>query len=112
MAEILFLTVLMLLGMGAYWAMILFPRQRDFQKRQKMARSLSAGDEVITFGGIIGRVQAVDAEQGIAHVEIARGVTVRLVTAAIVQEYNPEEIAENARKGLGTSENIQTDTTA
>lgn len=100
MGELLFLTVLMLLGMGAYWAMVLFPRQRDFQKRQQMARSLSAGDEVITFGGIIGKVQSIDAEQGIAHVEIARGVTVRLVTAAMVQRYDPEEIAQNARIGL------------
>jgi preprotein translocase subunit YajC len=111
MAELLFLTVLMLLGMGAYWAMVLFPRQRDFQKRQQMARALSAGDEIITFGGIIGKVQAIDAEQGIAHVEIAKGVTVRLVTAALVQRYDPEEIAENARKGLDT-ENTPTNTTS
>lgn len=100
MGELLFVTVLMLLGMGAYWAMVLFPRQRDFQKRQKMARSLSAGDEIITFGGIIGKVQAIDAEQGIAHVEISEGITVKMVIAAMVQRYDPEEIAQNARMGL------------
>ena len=80
--------------------MVIFPRQRDFQKRQKFARALSAGDEVVTYGGIIGRVLAVDAEQGVAQVEIADGVVVRLITAAIMQPYEPEAIASAARRGL------------
>src|SRR5688572_13588204 len=89
MAEFLALAVLLLLGMAAYAAFSLMPRQREFQKRQQMARSLSAGDEVITFGGIIGKVQAIDGEHGIAHVELANGITVRIVTAAIMQRYEP-----------------------
>ena len=95
----IFLLVLLLLAMLAYWAMVLYPRQRDFQKRQQMARSLSAGDEVITFGGVIGKVQQIDSDMGIAHVEIADGVTVKLVTAAIMQRYDREEIARNAQMG-------------
>jgi preprotein translocase subunit YajC len=100
MPEFIMLAVIGALGIAAYWALVLFPRQRDFQKRQRMARSLSAGDEVITAGGIIGKIQGIDAEKGIAHIEIADNVVVKLVTAAIIQAYDPEEIAKNARMGL------------
>ena len=104
MPEIILLAVLLLLGLGGYWAMVLFPRQRDFQKRQQMARTLSAGDEVITYGGIIGKVQRIDGDMGIAHVEIADGVIVQVVNAAIMQRYDRAEIARHAKMGPGTSD--------
>lgn len=99
--EFVLLAVVMLLGLGAYWAMVIYPKQRDFSKRQRYVRALAAGDEVVTYGGIIGKVLAIDAEKGIARVEIADGVVVRLVTAALVQAYDAEAFAEAARKGLG-----------
>lgn len=102
--EFVLLALVMLLGLGAYWAMVIFPKQRDFSKRQQYVRSLAAGDEVVTYGGIIGKVLAIDAEKGVAQVEIADGVVVRLVTAALVQAYDPEAFAEAARKGLGETE--------
>ncbi len=100
MGELLFVALIMILGMGAYWAMVLFPRQREFTSRQRMARELSAGDEVVTFGGVIGRVQRIEAEKGIAWVEIAPDLQIRVVTAAIVQRYDPDAIARNAQIGL------------
>lgn len=104
--EFVLVAVLLLLGMGAYWSFIIFPRQRDFANRQKLVSTLHAGDEVVTYGGIIGTVRQVEAEQGIVHVEIADGVVVRLLAAAVVQAYNAEEIASSARKALGTAKTI------
>jgi preprotein translocase subunit YajC len=101
--EIVVLVIFMLV-IAAYWAMVVFPRQRDFQKRQQMARTLSAGDEIITYGGIIGKVQAIDGAMGVAHVEIANGVTVQVVTAAIMQRYDRDEIARHAQMGPGAAE--------
>jgi preprotein translocase subunit YajC len=100
MPEFALVAVLLVLGIGAYWSMVIFPRQRDFQKRQKYVRSLFAGDEVITFGGIVGKVVEVDSEQGIALVEIADGVVIRLITAALMQAYDADTIAENAQIGV------------
>jgi preprotein translocase subunit YajC len=104
MREFALLAFFMLLGLGAYWSMVVFPKQRDFQKRQKFARELTSGDEVITYGGVIGKVVDIDAELGVAQVEIADGVVIRIINAAIMQEYNAEEIAENARRGLNSDE--------
>lgn len=100
MGEFALLAFVLLLALGAWWSFVTFPKQRDFVKRQQFARSLAEGDEVITYGGIIGKVKNIDAELGIAYVEIAEGVTLRIITAALVQPYDAEEIAENARKGI------------
>lgn len=104
MAEFALLAFVMLLGLGAYWSMVIFPKQRDFAKRQRFARELAEGDEVITYGGLIGRVLDIDAEMGVAQVEIADGVVIRVINAALMQPYDAEEIAENARRGIREEE--------
>lgn len=106
MQEFALLGVIMVLVLGAYWSMVTFPKQRDFQKRQQFARSLHAGDEVVTYGGLVGRVVDIDSEKAIAYVEIADGVVVRLITAALMQPYDPEEIARNARMGQRDEEPV------
>ena len=56
-SEFFLVAFLLLAGMAVYWTMVLMPRQRNFQKRQRMARTLAEGDEVITGGGLVGRVK-------------------------------------------------------
>jgi preprotein translocase subunit YajC len=48
---------------------------------KKMVSSLAKGDEVVTTGGLLGRVTKVD--ENFASVEIADGVVVKLQKAAI-----------------------------
>ncbi|HYO89854.1 MAG TPA: preprotein translocase subunit YajC [Candidatus Limnocylindrales bacterium] len=100
MDEFIILAVILLLGLGAYWSLVIFPRQREFQKQQRYVRSLNVGDEMITFGGIIGRVQTIDADAGVAHLEVAPGITIRIVTAALMRPYDPTELAEAAQKAV------------
>lgn len=99
MQEFVLFGFIFLLILGAYWALVVYPKQRDFQKRRKYVSTLNPGEEVITYGGIVGRIIAVEAEKGIAHVEIADGIIVRFVTAALMQAYDPEELTRNARMG-------------
>ena len=61
---------------------------------------MAKGDEVVTFGGIVGTVLDVDAESGTAQVEIANGVVVKMLNAALMQSYDPEQIAADAKRGL------------
>lgn len=101
MPEIVLVGLVMILALGAYWSLVIFPRQRDFTKRQRYISTLSPGDEMITYGGIIGIVERIDADAGIAYVEIAPGIQVRMLMAALVRPYDAEEIAENARRAGG-----------
>jgi preprotein translocase subunit YajC len=100
MEEIIIVGLVLILGLGAYWSLVIFPRQREFQKQQTYVRTLQAGDEMITFGGIIGRVLDIDADKGIAQVEIADGVVIRVVTAALMRPFDADELARNAQMGL------------
>ncbi len=99
MEEIILLGVVMVLGLGAYWSLVIFPRQRDFQKQQKYVSTLSPGDEMITYGGIIARVVSLEPEKGIATVEIADGVIVRVLAASLMRPYDPEELERSAELG-------------
>ncbi len=107
MPEFLLLGLVLILLLGAYWSMVVFPRQREFQVRQKFARALAVGDEVVTYGGIIGKVQSMDVDKGVAYVEIADGVVVRFLMASLVHPYDAEEFAKAARTGLDEDKRVQ-----
>ncbi len=100
MQEFVAFSVVILLLMGAYWSMVVFPKQRAFKNHNQYVRTLGPGDEVITFGGIIGTIVRMDAEAGIAYVEIAQGVEVRLLTAALTRPYQPEDVALHSQVGV------------
>jgi preprotein translocase subunit YajC len=93
------LFIIGLFAIGIYTFTIL-PRQRAFKERQKLVSELTVGTEVTTYGGMIGKVTKIEADQGIVHLEIANGVTVRLLMQAIGSEYKPAEVADSAQKAM------------
>jgi preprotein translocase subunit YajC len=100
MDQSVFFLMLLLLGMAAYYSFILFPKQREFRKKQKDISALQIGDEVVTFGGIIGTIVEIDTELGVAHVEIAPSIQIRLLIAALMQKYDAEAVAAAARESM------------
>ena len=110
MAEFVLVFAILALVLGGYWALVVFPKQRAFQHKQKFARSLHVGDEVVTYGGIVGKIIDIDVDHGVSQVEIAEGVRVKLLTAALQQPYDRDEIAYNA--GLGGEKRSDERTTA
>jgi preprotein translocase subunit YajC len=100
MPEIVAFSVLVLLLMGGYWSMVIFPKQRAFKKHNLYVRTLKPGDEVITFGGIIGTLISMDNETGVAYVEIADNVEVRVLTAALSRPYEPDDVALHSKVGI------------
>lgn len=100
MVEFAFVFAILALVLGGYWTMFVFPKQRAFRHKQKLVRSLHVGDEIVTYGGLIGKIIDIDVGQGVSHVEIADGVTIRLLTAALQQVHDPQEIARSAGMGI------------
>ena len=99
MSEFLLVFAILALALGVYWTMFIFPKQRAFKHKQKLVRSLHVGDEIVTYGGIVGKIIDIDVELGVSYVEIADGVTVKLLTAALQQVYNAEVLAQQANIG-------------
>src|SRR5258708_12229905 len=92
MQEFVAFSVVLLLLMGGYWSMVVFPKQRAFKKHNQYVHALGPGDEVITFGGIIGTITTMDAEAGVAYVKIAENVEVKVLTAALTRPYHPDHV--------------------
>ena len=63
--------------------LILRPQQKRMKEHKNMVAALKRGDQVITQGGLIGKVT--DVKEDEVTVEIAQGVKVRVVRATISQ---------------------------
>jgi preprotein translocase subunit YajC len=71
------------------------PQQKKMKEHREMVAALRRGDQVVTQGGLIGKVTKVK-DDGEIEVEIAQGVKVRVVRSTIVQVMNKTEPAEAA----------------
>jgi len=105
--EAIFFLAILLLIMAGYYSLVVMPKQHDFKKHQSYVSTLNVGDEVITHGGLIGTITELDVEVGIVRITIAEGVEVRIITAAVLQQYIPQEIERNAKIGLGIQESSE-----
>ena len=68
--------VMMVLFIVIFYFLLIRPQQKKAKEHQAMLGRLSAGDEVLTAGGIVGRVQAVG--DIFVTLEIAEGVRIKV----------------------------------
>jgi preprotein translocase subunit YajC len=66
-----------------FYVLMIRPQQRRVKEHQATIAAVKKGDDVITGGGIRGRVTKVSDDE--AEVEIANGVKVRVVKSTISQ---------------------------
>ena len=81
---------------GVFYFLLIRPQQKLRKEHQAMLADLKKGDEVVTGGGIVGRVAKVDDNTVI--VEVAKGVEVVVVKATItsVMGKEPVKVAQQA----------------
>ena len=72
-----------------FYFLMIRPQQQRVKAHQAMLSAVKKGDEVITGGGIRGRVTRV-LDETEAEVEIAQGVKVRVVKSTLSQVINPK----------------------
>jgi preprotein translocase subunit YajC len=82
----------LILIFGIMYMLLIRPQQKKMKEHKSMIEALRRGDQVITQGGLIGKVAKVK-EDGEVEVEIAEGVKVRVVKATIAQVLNKTEPA-------------------
>ena len=66
---------------GIFYFLLIRPQTRRIKEQRTMIDAVARGDQVVTGGGLIGRVTKVDAEQ--VEVEIAQGVRVKVVKSTL-----------------------------
>ena len=72
--------------------LLLRPQQEKLKEHQGMVAALRRGDQVVTQGGLIGKVSKIKDDKEI-EVELGEGIKVRVVRATIVQVINKTEPA-------------------
>lgn len=70
-----------------FYVLMIRPQQRQVKAHRDAISAVKKGDEVITGGGIRGKVTKVSDDE--AEVEIAQGVKIRVVKSTISQILNP-----------------------
>ena len=74
------------------WFLLIRPQQKKIKEHAAMVQALRRGDQVVTQGGVIGKVVKVK-EDGEVEVEIADGVKVRVVQSTIATVVSKTEPA-------------------
>lgn len=74
----------LLLIFAIMYFLIIRPQQKKIRDHQEMVNALRRGDQIVTQGGIVGKVTKVRDENEV-DVEIASGVVVRVVKSTVAQ---------------------------
>ena len=76
-----------------FYLLMIRPQQRRVKEHQASVAAVKKGDEVVTGGGIRGKVTKVGDDE--AEVEIAQGVKVRVIKSTISQVIRPNSKPAN-----------------
>ena len=82
----------MVLVFGTMYLLIIRPQQKQAKTHKAMIEALRRCDQVVTQGGIVGKVSKVQ-EDGMVEVEIAEGVKVKVLRHTITTVLNKTEPA-------------------
>jgi preprotein translocase subunit YajC len=74
------------------WVLLIQPQRRRRAEQARLHSDLHIGDEVMTLGGLYGRIERLDEDE--IRLEIAPGTSVRVARNAIASRVEPEA-AEN-----------------
>ena len=83
------------------WAIVILPQQRRMRAHQALVARLEVGDEVMTTSGILGTITAMDDE--VLHLEVAPGIRLRIVRAAIARRMNDDEPEPESEAAITTT---------
>ena len=75
--------VILAIGLVLIGVLMFWPQWQARRRRQKQMAELRVGDQVMTVGGIIGKLTYFNADENRARIEIAPEVEIRVVVAAI-----------------------------
>jgi preprotein translocase subunit YajC len=75
--------LMLVLGLVLISALMFLPQWQAKRRKQKQMANLQVGDEVMTVGGIIGKMTYLNADENRARIEVSPGVEIQVVLAAI-----------------------------
>ncbi len=68
---------------AAFFMLVVRPQRRQMATHRALVSSLTPGDEIVTSGGVLGTIRALDDET--VHLEVAPTVVIRVARGAIAR---------------------------
>ena len=87
----------LVLMVGIFYFLLIRPQQRRVRQQRDLVESLGVGDEVVTIGGIFGRIHEMDEES--VTLDVGSGTRIRFVKQAVARKFvedDEEDVAEEA----------------
>lgn len=91
--EMLPTIIMFVVVIGIMYFMMIRPQQKQQKKIEAFRNGLQPGQEVVTSGGIFGKIKSI--ENGVAMIEIAHNVVIRVDVSVIYP--NPADMNNAAR---------------
>lgn len=82
----------LILIFAVFWFLLIRPQQKRTRQHRELLSSIEVGDEVVTAGGIYGRIKRLDDTD--LWLEIADGTVVRFARGSIGRRVEPEGAEE------------------
>jgi preprotein translocase subunit YajC len=76
-----------------FWFLLIRPQQKRMKEHRALIAAIKKGDEVMTNGGIIGKVIKANDTSPTVEVEIADNVRVQIARGQIAGLWNPQAMA-------------------
>jgi preprotein translocase subunit YajC len=80
--------------LALFWIFLIRPQRRRLHEQRELHESVAVGDEIVTMGGLIGRVRSIDEQENTLEVEVAPGTNVRVVRHGVAAVLDPEKAHE------------------
>ncbi len=80
------------------WVVVVLPQNRARKTQQEVVADLKVGDDIVTVGGVIGKLTYLNEQEDIARIEIAKGVEIRIIPASISHPLDYMQRVEKAKR--------------
>lgn len=82
-----------------FYFLLIAPMRKRQKRQQEMLSQLKKGDEVVTSGGIFGRIAAFDESHGAVILQIGDNVKIKVLRSAIASPSSEPEAATPTTPG-------------
>lgn len=90
------------------WLLIVMPSRKRQKEHDNMVNGLQKGDKVLTSGGILGEICAIDSN-GLVTLEIADKVRIKILKSQVAGRFDPDKKAAGS---ISDKEEKKADTAA
>ena len=86
----------LILIFGVFWLLVIRPQSKKAKQHQAMLTELKKGDDVVTQGGIIGKIAGIKDNE--LTLQVQEGVRLRVTRASVTGRYTGAEAAKTDAK--------------